>query len=110
MAAAPRAVVVIPGDDLRADADGVLRQADSLWNVLLEDEPEAPLLLEPVDLRAKIGPQGGVLDLFEQDVELVSNHQNELVAADLPTTVGACSFRNGADATWSPGCITNVRR
>lgn len=86
--------------------DGVLRQADSLWDVLLEDEPEAPLLLEPVDLRAEIGPQGGVLDLLEQDVELASNHQKELVATDLPTTVGACCFKSGADATWSPGCVT----
>ena len=45
-----RAVVVIPADNLGADADRVLRQAHALGDVLLEHEPEAAPLLEPIDL------------------------------------------------------------
>ena len=69
-----RAVVVIPADDLGADADRVLRQAHALGNVLLEHEPEAAPLLEPVDLGPQVRPQRGVLDLVEEDVQFASDH------------------------------------
>jgi hypothetical protein len=52
----------------------VPRQAHALGNVLLEHEPKAASLLEPVDLRLQVRAQGGVLDLVKQDVEFASDH------------------------------------
>ena len=42
--------------------------------MLLEDEPEAASLPEPVDLGTQVGPQGFVMDLVQQDVQLTANH------------------------------------
>lgn len=74
------AVVVIPADHLGTHADRVLRKAHALGNVLLEHEPEAASLLEPVDLGSQVGAQGGVLDLVQEDVEFASDHAVSLSA------------------------------
>ena len=75
-----RAIRVIPTDHLGTHADRMLRQANTLGDVLLEHEPETAPLLEPVDLRLQVRSQGGVLDLVEENVELASDHANRLPA------------------------------
>ena len=66
--------VVVTADHLRANADWVLRQADTLGDVLLEHEPEAASLLEPVDLGPQVLAQLSVLDFVEEDVQFASDH------------------------------------
>src|SRR5439155_14924176 len=78
------AVVVIATDNLRADADRVLRQAHALRDVLLEHESEAPSLLESVDLRLEVSTQGWVLNLVQENVQLASDHSLRL-SAGVPT-------------------------
>ncbi|MDA8201343.1 MAG: hypothetical protein M0Z49_00995 [Chloroflexi bacterium] len=68
------AVVVIPADHPGTHADRVLRQAHALGDVLLEHQPEAAPLLEPVDLGPQVSTQGGFLDLVKEDVEFASDH------------------------------------
>ena len=53
----------------------MLREADPLGDVLLEHEPEATPLLQPIDLDPKVGAQRRVLDLVEKDVEFASDHR-----------------------------------
>ncbi len=74
--------VVVPADHLGADADRMLRQPDALGDVLLEDQPEAAPLLEPVDLRPQLRAQRRVLDLVEEDVQLASDHLSQGIAGD----------------------------
>lgn len=75
-----RAVVVIPPHSLGAHANRVLRQAHALGNVLLEHEPEAASLLEPIDLGSRVGTQGRVLYIVNEDVELAADHALSLSA------------------------------
>jgi hypothetical protein len=84
----------------------VLRKPDALGAVLLEDEPEAPLLLEPVDLRSQISPQSGVLDLVEQYVELVSDHLVGPAGMVIRAPPKRLCFENETGATRSSAGVT----
>ena len=53
----------------------MLRQPHALGDVLLEDEPEAASLLEPIDLGSEVLAQRGVIDALEEDIQLASDHR-----------------------------------
>lgn len=77
-----RAGIVLAAHDLRANPNRVLRQYDALGDVLFENELEAALLPEPVDLRLESRTQGRVFDLgqgerparFGSCAELIDRH------------------------------------
>ncbi len=73
-------VGVIPAHDLGADADRMLRQPHALGDVLLEDQPEAAALLEPIDLPPEVGAKRVVVDPLQKDVELAPDHSPRLAA------------------------------
>ena len=70
---------VIPQDHPSAASDRVLRELDSLGEVLLEHQTEPALGTEQLDLALQVGPERRVIDLVEQNVEFAS-HVDSLFA------------------------------